>query len=276
MPRAASPALSFALAGALAGFVLAAFSPAIFNDGDTYWHIRAGEWMLDHRTVLRSDVFSYTRAGTPWDAAEWLAEVLMALAWRAGGWAGLHILFGIAATALHRPWRSRCVLAGTGAPMTAALLAAVLGLCCVTGSLLARPHLLALPLLAIWTAELVKVREADHAPPWWLIAVMPLWVNLHGSFAFGLVLAAALGAEATIEAQDRKKAILSWGGFVAAAIASCLLNPRGLEGLLFPLRLTGMSNLAHLGEWQPSDFSFLSPFAIALLALVVVLGHWAR
>jgi hypothetical protein len=44
MPRA----LTFALPVALAPFALAAFSPALLNDGDTYWHIRAGEWMISH------------------------------------------------------------------------------------------------------------------------------------------------------------------------------------------------------------------------------------
>ena len=274
MPRLTAPALTFALAAALAGFALAAFSPAIFNDGDTYWHIRAGEWMLDHHAVLRQDVFSYTRSGAPWDAAEWLAEIAMALAWRGdllgvGGWTGLHLLFGLAAGLT-------CgVVAGAlraRVATTAALLASVLGLCCVTGSLLARPHMLALPLLAIWTAGLVRAREADRAPHWWLIAVMPLWVNLHGSFAFGLALAVALGTEAVIETPDRRKALLGWGGFIAASVASCLLNPQGIAGLLFPLHLTAMGGLAHLGEWQPSDFSTLSPFATALLALIAVLA----
>jgi hypothetical protein len=267
--RPASPALNFALWTGLAAFALAAFSPAIFNDGDTYWHIRAGEWMLDHRAVLRADVFSYTVAGAPWNAAEWLSEIVMALAWHAAGWSGLHVLFGAAAglTAAIVAGALRLQLA-----MTAALLAAVLGLSCVTGSLLARPHMLALPLLALWTAELVRAREEDRAPRWWLVAVMPLWVNLHGSFAFGLALAAAMGGEAVIEAKDRKRAALGWGGFVLAATLSALLNPRGLDGLLFPLRLMAMGGLGHLSEWQPSDFSVISPFEMALLAVVAVLA----
>ena len=48
--------------------------PACFNDGDTYWHIRAGEWMLAHHAVLRTDVFSYTRPGAPWHTQEWLSK----------------------------------------------------------------------------------------------------------------------------------------------------------------------------------------------------------
>ncbi len=84
MPRTASPALIFALFAAVAAGVLAAFSPGLLNNSDTYWHIRAGEWMLAHGQVLRADPFSYTVAGAPWHTQEWLAEIAMALSWRAG------------------------------------------------------------------------------------------------------------------------------------------------------------------------------------------------
>ena len=262
MPRTFSPAVSFALFAALAGFALAAFSPGLLNDSDTYWHIAAGQWMLSHHALLRADVFSYTAANLPWHTQEWLAEIVMALAWRAG-WSGIHLLFAL----------STAVTAGVVArfvrrrvDLVPALLMTALGLVCVTGSLLARPHMLALPLLAMWTAGLVHARGEEEAPRWWLILVMPLWANLHGSFAFGLALAAALGVEAVIESGDHGKAAVEWGLFVAAATASCLLTPFGLDGLLFPLHLTALHGLGHIGEWQASDFSRVSPFEIALLA----------
>jgi hypothetical protein len=269
-PNMSRPNLTFALFAGLAAFALAAFSPALFHDGDTYWHITAGAWMLDHHLILRRDVFSYTAAGAPWDAQEWLAEIAMALAWRAGGWMGLHLLFGVAAGL------AAAVVAGAcraRLALTPALLATVLGLACVSGSLLARPHLLALPLLAIWVAGLVAAREKNETPHWALLAVMPLWANLHGSFAFGLALAAALGIEAVLENGERAKAALGWSLFVAAAIAVALLTPQGLQGLLFPLRLAAMPALAHIGEWGASDFSHPSPFALALLAILFVLGR---
>ena len=37
-------------------------------------------------------------------------------------------------------------------------------------------------------------------------------------------------------------------------------------GLLFPLHLSALNGLGHIGEWQASDFSRLSAFEIALLA----------
>jgi hypothetical protein len=267
MPRASS-ALTFALLAGLAAFALAAFSPGILNDSDTYWHIRAGEWMLAHGAVLRADPFSYTAAGAPWHTQEWLAEVLLALSWR-GGWAGVHLMIAVAAA----------VTSGVvgyfvrrRVELVPALMATALGLACVTGSLLARPHLLSLPLLALWTAGLVDAREKDRAPSWWLVLLMVLWANLHGSFAFGLALAGALFVEAVMESGNREKAATGWGLFLVAAIASALLTPFGVQGLLFPFKLSAMQGLGHIGEWQPSDFSRVSPFAAALLASLFVFG----
>jgi len=262
MTRAFSPALSFALFAGLAAFALAAFAPGLLNDSDTYWHIAAGQWMLAHHALLRVDVFSYTAANVPWHTQEWLAEILMALAWR-GGWIGIHLLFACAA-ALTAGVVGHFVRRRVD--VVPALLVVVLGLSCTTASLLARPHLLALPLLAIWTAGLAEARSKQEAPRWWLIAVMPLWANLHGSFAFGLALAAAFGVEAVIESRDRGKALVEWVIFLAAATASCLLTPFGIDGLLFPLHLSALHALGHIGEWQASDFSSLSAFEIALLA----------
>ena len=118
-----------------------------------------------------------------------------------------------------------------------ALLAMLLGLSCVTGSLLARPHLLALPLLAVWTLGLVRRARQNRAPCWWLIAVMPLWANLHGSFAFGLALAAALGVEAVMTA-ERMKAIHRLGHFRRRHHVITLLNPQIWHRLLFPLHMS--------------------------------------
>ena len=106
VPRSLSPALTFALLAGLAGFALAAFSPGLLNDGDTYWHIRAGQWMVAHRAVLRFDIFSYTMPGAPWHTQEWLAEIVMALAWMAGGWAAIHLLFATSCAVTAKTRRS--------------------------------------------------------------------------------------------------------------------------------------------------------------------------
>ena len=172
------------------------FAAPILNDGDTFWHLGAGRWMIAHGAVPATDPFSFTFVGRPWVAHEWLSEVAMAAVFQAGGWGALMLLFGLAMglTALAMgAWLLRWL------GMLPALLAVVIGLACVAPGMLARPHLLVLPLLAFWTVELLKAREAKRAPSIWLALGMLLWANLHSSFVVGYGLAAALGLEALLD-----------------------------------------------------------------------------
>ena len=60
-------------------------------DPDTMWQITVGQWILDHRAVPETDVYSFTMRGQPWISTQWLAQVLYAKTYahvrleRAGG-----------------------------------------------------------------------------------------------------------------------------------------------------------------------------------------------
>jgi hypothetical protein len=246
-----------------------AFAPQVLNDGDTYWHLAAGEWMLRHAQVLHTDPFSYTAAGRPWQTHEWLSEVVMALAYAAGGWGGLQLLFGLAAGLAAAVMAAEL---GRHVPPLSQALAVLLAFAGFSGSLLARPHLLALPVLALWTAGLLRARERDSAPSPWLLLLMVVWANLHGGFVIGLGLAGAFAIEAVLAGGgDRRRTILRWGGFLAAAVVASLITPHGIEGLLFPLNIMGMKILPGIVEWRSADFSRFGPFEIALLAALFVM-----
>jgi hypothetical protein len=243
-------------------FAGAAFAPQIFNDGDTYWHIAAGARMIADRAVLYSDPFSYTFAGRAWNAHEWLSEVLMAASFRFGGWGGVAILYA-GAFALAAGLLARDLGRWLAEPSRTIVL--VLALACMMGSLLARPHILALPLLEIWTAGLVFARRDRRAPSFALLPVMTLWANLHGGFVFGFLLAGLLGLEALVE-EPSWTTFRSWALFGIGTIAAALITPHFVDGLLFPFRLLQMRGLGHVGEWQPTSFSGLEPFELVLLA----------
>src|SRR6478736_4853269 len=52
----------------------------LLADPDSHWHIAVGNWMLAHGAVPTVDPFSFTFAGQPWIAKEWLSQLLMAVA----------------------------------------------------------------------------------------------------------------------------------------------------------------------------------------------------
>ncbi|MGA0605896.1 hypothetical protein ACO2Q0_07825 [Phenylobacterium sp. VNQ135] len=259
-----SPAPASA-AAALLMAVLVLFAPGVLNDPDTYWHLAAGGWILDHRTVPRVDVFSHTMAGAAWVPHEWLAEVLMALAYRAGGFGGVLALFAAAAAAAAALVAQRLSRSLSAVGVTLAL---VLAAGCLAPSLVARPHLLVLPVLTGWVVLLLAARDADRAPPPWAALLMVLWANLHGSYVLGLSLAGAFGLEALLASRDRLAVIRGWGLFGLACALAAAATPNGLSGLIHPFTITSMSALPTITEWRPADFSKPTPFEVAILSTV--------
>jgi len=250
-------------------FAYVAFSQSIFNDGDTYWHIGTGRWILDHRSIPVADPFSFTARGHAWTSHEWLSEILMAAAAAAGSWAGIGILFGaaVAATLLLMGLELKRFVR----PLHAAA-AIVLLFILLQPSLLARPHVLAWPIVTVWTLVLLRARAAHKAPPLAAALLMLVWANVHASFAIGLVMVPFFALEALLEERNRKQVVVRWGVFGLLSLIVALANPSGVQGLLYAFQVSSMKTLPLISEWRPSSLS-RDPlfFGMTALAALVVL-----
>ena len=261
--RSLSAEAAFAWIVAAAIFAGVLWLSALLRDSDTLWHIAVGDWILAHHAVPALDTFSYTAAGKPWMAHEWLSEVALAIAYGGAGWNGLMMLtagaaagaVGLVAFYVRRRVR-----------LDFAVMLILLTVSCAAPSLLSRPHMIALPVVALWTIGLVSARAKARTPSLWLLPAMTLWANLHGGFMLGLVLTAALGTEAFFDADaDRRAVVRGWGLFIAAAVAAAAITPMGIGTLLFPFRLMSMRNLYQIMEWRPTDFSHLDGVTVSIL-----------
>lgn len=242
-------------------------SKSIFNDGDVSWHIATGQWILAHGQIPRTDPFSFTWTGKPWVPIEWLAETIMASAYRFAGYSGISALATAALIALH----AVIVSNATRFVRPLAALGAIIAMDVVLiPMMLARPHLLAWALLAFWTVLMVNARQKDRAPPLAAALLMVVWTNLHGSFVIGLVVAAALALEALLASGDRTRALRQWGLFGVACVIAILVNANGLEGVLHPLKIANLSMLPLVDEWKPSNPA-VTPFFFVVLAGVLAL-----
>jgi hypothetical protein len=258
--------VSLPLIFALGVYVLvAAHGGAVLHDPDTYLHVAIGRSILAHWTVPHDGVFSGTMAQAPWVDHGWLGEVILALIYQVFGWAGLvavTCLCAAAAVALLLRFLLCCLL-----PVHA-MIATALATILMIPHVLARPHILTLPILVVWVAALVRVRSEDRAPRPWLALLIPLWANLHGGYLFAIGIAGLLAAEAVLLAPDgrtRVGAARGWGLFGALAAAAALLTPYGVAGLLLPFRLTGMSfAMGQLVEWRSPDFQSFEPLELWL------------
>ena len=69
---------------------VASIQPVI--DPDIWWHLRTGQWIVEHGSVPTTDPFSVHGMGKPWVAYSWLFEVLVY---------GLHQAFGLVGLVLY-------------------------------------------------------------------------------------------------------------------------------------------------------------------------------
>ena len=267
----------------LAVLLMAASSPVV--DSDTWWHLRAGTWMLDQRQVLRTDPFSTTRLGETWLYPGWLAQVSMAWAHQVGGLGALHLWTAVILTLTF-------VLVWLSMEGPLLLRAFVLLLAAATSSVFwsARPHVFSLALVAGMVLLLERYTTKRTRWIWLSIGLLAIWPNLHGAFPTGLLLIglylAALVLDALLETwRGRTDAAEAWRQVRKPALT--LLGCLVLGGLALGLNPNGFALLGYAGktlsigvlkdfvqEWQSPDFH--DPRSqLFVLMLVLLLAAFA-
>lgn len=240
----------------------------LLHDSDSFWQIKIGQWILDHRAMPTTDFYSFTRTGAPWISTSWLSQVAFAFSHAQWGWAGPVVLTA-AAIALALALLVHLLEAHIEAPR--AVLFAMLALLLSVHHVLARPHILALPVMVAWVGLLMAAADRRSAPSWTWLPLMALWANLHGGFVLGLALIGPISLEAVEHAEKGRRLALfmRWVLFgIGALVASCC-TPYGWR------TLQGATNILSLGEvltlileWMPANFATFTPFEGALLALI--------
>ncbi|EKS35853.1 hypothetical protein [Afipia clevelandensis] len=237
----------------------------LLADPDTYWQIKVGQQILDTGALPRTDTFSFTMQGQPWISTQWLAQVLYAAAFARAGWAGPVVLTAasIAGAFAILAWFIRRRL-----DAVPALVLVMAALAIASPHFLVRPHALAMPVMVAWLAGLIAAADRSNAPSYWLLPLIALWANLHGSFILGLALIGpvALDVVLKVDAQARARMLLRWFVFGVAALAASCLTPYGVEAILAARNiLTLGAALPLITEWRPADFSRLGAFEVCLL-----------
>ncbi|WP_076858548.1 hypothetical protein [Bradyrhizobium mercantei] len=237
--------------------LLVVFGRHVLRDPDILWHIETGRWMFEHLAVPSTDPFSHTFNGVNWIEHEWLADVIYVAATSVAGWRGVLALTALALAAAFA-LQTRFLLRHVRELL--AIEIAIIAVVLIEGHALARPHALAYPILSAWCIGIIRAADENRSPSPWLLALMPLWVNLHGSFLFGIAFVVPMALETLLKSRDRKRLIWEWGLFLAAALIAACVTPYGPK-LLFTLdRVMDLGPVLELiSEWQPSTWSNNKP-----------------
>jgi hypothetical protein len=240
----------------------------LLNDSDTYWQIAVGRWILDHGAFPHVDIYSFTKAGEPWISTSWLAQILYAETYELAGWAGPVIL---AASCIAATFALLAFILSRRVPSTYATIIVLAALALSASHLLARPHVLALPVMLAWVNGIMSASESREAPSFRLLPLIALWANLHGGFVLGLALVVPFVFDAlwNAESSQRQSLALRWVAFGICALAACCVTPYGWQSILASRTILELGDLLHLiSEWMPADFGSFSMFEACVLALI--------
>lgn len=164
-------------------------------DPDIWWHLKVGDWIVQHRAVPFVGILSRTAATKPWVAYSWGFEVLLS---RVYAWLGLvafayfgafmgqmvsATLFGTCYALSGRFWRS--------------WLLTLLGTLAFAYSLYPRPVFFSMALFALLLCMILRAQRSGLIKTlYWLPLLFLVWANIHIQFIYGL---ATLGLFIVVE-----------------------------------------------------------------------------
>ena len=251
-------------------------------DPDFWWHLRTGQLIVQTHAIPHTDPFSFTKAGQPWVAHEWLSEIILYGLYRLGSYGLLVLVFSAIITGafmlayLRSPAETRPYVAGFTLLLGAIANAPTWGV---------RPQMISLFITSLFLYLLDRYRQEGKLK---FILPLPLitlvWVNLHAGYFLGLAIIGIYIVGSLVDllmAEFKKggeeaapptlKTILTLCAVLGACVLATLANPNGIHIIFYPFQtLTSQSMQQLIQEWFSPDFHQVAwqPLAWLILALI--------
>jgi hypothetical protein len=249
---------------------------AFIVDPDLWWHIKTGQNILSTHHWPTTDPYSFTVAGTPWLAYEWLGDVLFGAVERVAGLQGLAALLILLGSAIMLALYAYATLRSGNSKAGFVASALLCALACVSFNL--RPQMLGYLFIVLTLIALEKFRQGKRRALWLIPPLFLIWINTHGSWVIGLGLSFVFWASGLmdfrlggIEAQRWSPADRLRLEFVfLLCLAAIPLTPYGTRLAAYPFTVaTSLPvNVGNVLEWRPMPFNI----APGKLFLAIVLG----
>jgi hypothetical protein len=245
-------------------------------DPDLWWHLKVGEKILATHSWPTTDPYSFTAAGQPWLASEWLGDVLFAAVARVGGLRGLQALLIILGAAVMLSLYGYATLRSKNSKAGFVTATVLLVLAATNFNL--RPQMLGYLFLILTLIALESFRQGQLTALWFLPALFLLWINTHGSWEIGLGAILVYWVCGLKELRFGDIDMHAWEPGermrLSLVFLLCLavipITPYGTRLAIYPFQYVFSLplNLAYINEWQPMPFNLFSP----KLFLALVLG----
>lgn len=277
-PRRVSARVQFYAQTALLTLLFA--SPAILclhsafvADNDVWWHLRTGQWILQHHAVPHKEPYSVL-AGMPWAAYSWLFEVIIYGLFHWLGLTGLLVYSSgmvlLVVICLYR------MISRVQPDFILASLLTFAAMFSMGHLFTPRPWMFTILLFVLELDILMSARRTGQKTGLlWLPAIFILWANTHIQFVDGLFILGLAFAESVLarwwKGAQRGPGAVWLGLALAGSIAGTLLNPYGWRLYAVAHDLATQSGALNLiTELQAIPFRSPPDYVVLLLAMGAV------
>jgi hypothetical protein len=261
----------------------------LFGDPGTFWHVVVGRQILATGQLPTTDSFTFTYAGQPWIAQQWLGEFFMA--WvhdRIGGLDALllataTLMAGFYTWVVHR-------LVRAGIHWLLALLVVAFALVASATHIHPRPHLVNIAFLGLTFAWLCDI-EAGRIRVWrllWLVPLYVIWTNIHGGVLggvgtmalvwFGWTVERVLGFVGLVRSTRTRLSVIQLVVLLILIVAcglTAFVNPYGvtmirvwlslMESKILPQLIIEHAPMLHAGRSSVAVLAFAVVYVAALV-----------
>lgn len=254
-----------------------------FEMNDAFWHIKTGEWIVQHGMV-KNCIGSWIIGDKPWMAHEWLFGVLIYLVSCMGmRWIviGCHLLYLIVVYLC-------CKQAGLfrknqNPPALYWMLVLLPQFAVYANMTVARPQYVSALFVAAFCVILRNaVLNKKYKPMYLLPIITVLWVNIHGGTAMlsyymvGIVMLISVAGifVKNIGKISFDKPDGQWIGHIfivfVLVVAANLINPYGWHMLIYPYEnMQDSMMLAYISEWASPDAKNVLTLVLEILPLLL-------
>lgn len=255
------------LAAVAAVALIACLACTRMGEVDFWWQLKTGE-IIAQGKIIRTEMFTLTRAGNPRIESSWLYCLLLYAAVTTIGIAGVGVIKVALATA------TLAIAAAASRPKGHWLIPAfVAALAALASSqrLVIRPELLSYFFLACFLCVIAIAQERRTRLVWLLPVIQVLWANTHSFMLLGPAVAALwflCDRLCTLQRSAPERAHARPGRpnvlLAPGLLACCLVNPYGFA----TLRIGPDQLRVAIGDVNPVHFTFLASAAAVTCAIL--------
>lgn len=231
------------------------------SDGDILWHIRQGEWYIENKTwYINKELFSHLFENREWPYLSWLGDVIFAFLYKYFGFKGLIIFVNfMIASSFYFIFR---YLAKKKINIFVILFVILVAVHLPSKAWVVRNHIFSEIFIVIWFIIIERYYESkDKYYIWILPLINIIWVNIHASYLYGMVICAffALGCLydfVFLKEKDKLKKFITLSSLFWALFLTSLINPFNIRFYVYLFTSESLEYLKRVvGDFVSPEFN---------------------